>query len=32
MELYEEFLGEPNSHNSHELPHTTCAARVDFND
>ena len=31
-ELYEKFLGEPNSHLSHELLHTTYAARVGFND
>ncbi len=30
--LYEEFLGEPNSHKAHELLHTTYAARVGFND
>lgn len=27
QELYREFLGEPNSHKSHELLHTTYAAR-----
>ena len=31
-ELYEKFLGEPNSHLSHELLHTTYAAREGFND
>ena len=30
--LYEEFLGEPNSHKAHELLHTTYAAREGFND
>lgn len=30
--LYDEFLGEPNSHKAHELLHTTYAARVGFND
>lgn len=28
--LYEEFLGEPNSHKAHELLHTTYQARVGF--
>ncbi|MBE6601928.1 MAG: 2Fe-2S iron-sulfur cluster binding domain-containing protein [Ruminococcaceae bacterium] len=28
--LYENFLGEPNSHKAHELLHTTYAARVAF--
>ena len=28
--LYEEFLGEPNSHKSHELLHTHYSARVKF--
>ncbi|MBQ7338791.1 MAG: iron hydrogenase small subunit [Clostridia bacterium] len=28
--LYEEFLGEPNSHKAHELLHTTYAARPGF--
>ena len=32
VELYEKFLGEPNSHKSHELLHTSYAARVGFND
>ncbi|MDO4845371.1 MAG: NADH-dependent [FeFe] hydrogenase, group A6 [Oscillospiraceae bacterium] len=31
-ELYEKFLGEPNSHKAHELLHTTYSARVGFND
>ncbi len=31
-ELYEKFLGEPNSHKAHELLHTTYAAREGFND
>ncbi len=30
--LYDEFLGEPNSHKAHELLHTSYAARVGFND
>jgi NADP-reducing hydrogenase subunit HndD len=30
--LYDEFLGEPNSHKAHELLHTTYGARVGFND
>lgn len=30
--LYEEYLGEPNSHKAHELLHTTYAARVGFRD
>lgn len=30
--LYDEFLGEPNSHKAHELLHTTYAARDGFND
>ena len=30
--LYDEFLGEPNSHKAHELLHTSYAARVPFND
>ena len=29
-ELYEKFLGEPNSHLAHELLHTTYAGRVRF--
>ena len=32
IELYEKFLGEPNSHKSHVLLHTSYAARVGFND
>ncbi|MBR3358101.1 MAG: [Solobacterium sp.] len=32
QELYEMFLGEPNSHKAHELLHTTYAAREGFND
>ena len=31
-ELYEKFLGEPNSHKAHELLHTTYAGRVGFNE
>ena len=31
-ELYDKFLGEPNSHKAHELLHTTYAAREGFND
>ena len=31
-ELYEKFLGEPNSHKAHELLHTTYAAREGFNE
>ncbi len=30
--LYDEFLGEPNSHKAHELLHTTYSPRVGFND
>ena len=30
--LYEEFLGEPNSHKAHELLHTTYAARPGFDE
>ena len=30
--LYEDFLGEPNSHKAHELLHTTYEARIGFND
>ena len=30
--LYEQFLGEPNSHKAHELLHTTYAAREAFKD
>ena len=30
--LYDEFLGEPNSHKAHELLHTTYEKRVGFND
>ncbi|MCR5800434.1 MAG: [FeFe] hydrogenase, group A [Lachnospiraceae bacterium] len=29
--LYDEFLGEPNSHKAHELLHTSYAERVPFN-
>jgi len=32
QQLYNEFLGKPNSHKAHELLHTTYAARVGFND
>ncbi len=32
IELYEKYLGEPNSHKAHELLHTTYAAREGFND
>ena len=32
IELYEKFLGEPNSHKAHELLHTTYAAREKFAD
>ena len=32
VELYEKFLGEPNSHLSHELLHTSYAAREGFNE
>jgi len=32
IELYEKFLGEPNSHKAHELLHTTYAAREGFNE
>ena len=32
VELYEKFLGEPNSHKAHELLHTTYAAREGFNE
>ncbi len=31
-QLYDEFLGEPNSHKAHELLHTHYSARVGFND
>ena len=31
IELYEKFLGEPNSHLSHKLLHTSYAAREGFN-
>ena len=31
-QLYDEFLGKPNSHKAHELLHTTYKARVGFND
>lgn len=30
--LYEDYLGEPNSHKAHELLHTSYAAREGFND
>ena len=32
VELYEKYLGEPNSHKAHELLHTTYAAREGFNE
>ena len=32
QKLYEEFLGEPNSHKAHELLHTTYAGRDPFRD
>ncbi len=32
IELYEKFLGEPNSHKAHELLHTSYAGREGFND
>ena len=32
IELYEKFLGEPNSHLAHELLHTSYAAREGFNE
>ena len=32
IELYEKFLGEPNSHKAHELLHTTYSAKEKFND
>ncbi|MBO7709079.1 MAG: iron hydrogenase small subunit [Lachnospiraceae bacterium] len=32
IELYEKYLGEPNSHKAHELLHTSYEARVGFND
>ena len=32
IDLYEKFLGEPNSHKAHELLHTTYAAREGFNE
>ena len=32
QQLYDEFLGKPNSHKAHELLHTTYSARVGFND
>jgi NADP-reducing hydrogenase subunit HndD len=32
IELYEKFLGEPNGHLSHELLHTSYAAREGFNE
>ena len=31
-QLYDEFLGEPNSHKAHHLLHTTYQARIGFND
>jgi len=31
-QLYDEFLGEPNSHKAHHLLHTSYEARVGFND
>ncbi|MBQ6555412.1 MAG: iron hydrogenase small subunit, partial [Firmicutes bacterium] len=30
IKLYEDFLGEPNSHKAHELLHTSYAAREQF--
>ena len=30
--LYDEFLGEPNSHKAHELLHTSYSAKVPFNE
>lgn len=30
--LYDDFLGEPNSHKAHELLHTTYEARKPFRD
>lgn len=32
QKLYEDYLGEPNSHKAHELLHTTYAAREGFNE
>ena len=32
IELYERYLGEPNSHKAHELLHTSYAAREGFNE
>lgn len=32
IKLYEEYLGEPNSHKAHELLHTRYAAREKFRD
>ena len=32
VDLYEKFLGEPNSHKAHELLHTTYEAREGFNE
>ena len=32
QKLYDEFLGKPNSHKSHELLHTHYQARIGFND
>ena len=31
-QLYDEFLGKPNSHKAHELLHTHYNARIGFND
>ena len=31
-QLYDEFLGKPNSHKAHHLLHTTYQARIGFND
>ena len=31
LKVYEEFLGEPNSHKAHELLHTTYSAKPKFN-
>ena len=32
IELYETYLGEPNSHKAHELLHTMYAAKEKFSD
>ena len=32
IELYKNFLGEPNSHKAHELLHTSYVAREGFNE